>query len=337
MILGTLDNAGRNLQVDNAHGGFFLGSSTFAFGNANPGRVGTIRGGAVTTADGKSIVVSPGAAGRLDDVTLNGSAIIYGRLQIPAGQSFRGNGDIYVRATFIEDIGVIRPDSGPTMIEQGIRVHGGAGPFLDDSFGSIGNDGAALTNDGTIHAEPDRRLTLRCNSLINRGTLEADAGGELVALGTTLFNSGTLRLRAGGQITVPDGDVFFQSGARLVVDGGGSLSINYHLGDFYGGELDLRAAGDSLIVLPRAGGGAYAGHTIVDCEFAVTGTFNFVTPGITVQYLPNSIKISGTPVPEPASLACATVGSALLLFRRVQGSGLKTRATHLWDCREFQF
>lgn len=317
MALGVFDNRGRNLQIDDAHGGFFLGSSSYAFGNTVPARVGTIRGGTVTTADGKSLVVSPGALGRLDDVTLSGSVVVYGRLEVAAGQHFRGTADIFVRADHIEDIGVLRAQSGPTVIEQGVRVHGGAGPFLDDSFGVVGNDGATLTNDGTIRADADRRFTLRGGTLLNRGALEADADGEIVALGTTVFNRGTLHLHAGGEIVVPDGDVLFESGARLVVDGGGSLTVNFIAGDFYGGLLDLSAAGDSLIVLPRAGGGPYVNHTIVNCEFARVGTFSFVTPGISVQYLPRSVVISGTPIiPEPAAFATAAASMLLLASRR---------------------
>jgi hypothetical protein len=283
MIFGTLDNTAQALHIDQAHGGFYLGG-VGQFGDSTP--TSTIRGGTVTTADGKALIVSAGAVGSLDGVTLSGKVVARGWLQVPAGQAFRGSADIFFdNPQFLEDRGRIAARSGTTLIEPGIRIHGGTvdqGGF-SQRWATVGNPGAALVNRGTIHADvPGQRIFLLGSSITNSGTFRVDAGAEIVADSS----QGSLAT------------VVFASGGELIVGGGGRLRMDNAV-------LDLQVPGDVLTVLPLPGGGAYTGQTIVSGFYI--GTFDSVTPGISVQYAGPEVRIFGTPIPEPSAFVLASL------------------------------
>ena len=97
----------------------------------------------------------------------------------------------------------------------------------------------------------------------------------------------------------------FLDGGRLLVDGGGELQSP---------TLDLSTTSDVLDVAPQAGGSPYSHYLIAEYG-TLTGTFDHVTPGISVDYsTAGKIYITGTPVPEPAAAVIAAAGA--LLFRR---------------------
>jgi hypothetical protein len=245
----------------------------------------------VTTGDGKALVVSAEHVGRLDGVTLNGTVDAVGRLEVKTGQSIHGTADIF----FYDSV---RAQSGTTIIEPGIRIHGGTSP--GDANGGVGNDGAAVVNGGTIQADvPGKVIRLHGSNVTNAGTLRVDAGAEIIAAG----------------------NVRFDDGGRFVVGGDGSMTIN---GTTFP-SFDLRGTGDALEVLPLLGGGAYTGQTIIT-HFGLLGQFDFVTPGITVQYSAHGVQIFGTPIPEP--VATTFTGLAVLLLGRQERNNRRRVASN---------
>jgi hypothetical protein len=229
---------------------------------------GTISGGTITTGDGKSLSVPAYSGGLLDNVAINGTVVAHGFLQVPTGQSFSGKGDILLQnVNFGDEITFAAAETGSTTIGNGLTIHG---------EGTLGNHGQALTNNGTIRADlASTRIVLDASSLTNEGTLEADNGASLSC----------------------SGSITFSAGSSFVVSGSGSLGI--------AGNLDLSQRGAFLDVLPRPDGSAYVSQTIIAYTGTRIGTFQFVTPGITVAYgSPTShvVLISGTPVPEPCGL-----------------------------------
>ena len=138
--------------------------------------------------------------------------------------------------------------------------------------------------------------------------------GSINASGIVM-NAGTVELHAGATIATQQHFWNLNSG-RLVIDGGGTLSV--------GQELNLGSAFDSLEVRPRADGLPYDGYTIATFG-SLAGTFNFVTEGISIDYgTPGQVRISGTPVPEPASgvavLACAAAAAGRRGWRTRPGA-----------------
>jgi hypothetical protein len=282
MVVGQLDNAGQVLSADASHGGLWL--------------TGTIHGGTVSTGDGRALAIPDYSTGAmLDNVVLNGSLIAGGKLTVPAGQAFTGNADILLPdPQFLEDLCSVAAASGPTTIGNGITIHGGTtstSPPAGGDWGAVvGNSGQSLVNQGAIHADVSgERIFLHGTNIINSGTFEADDGAELVATGA----------------------VTFAAGSHFVVGGTGSMSIT--------GNLDLSAAGDVLEVLPLDDGSAYNGQTIIAFSGTRSGRFDFVTPGITVSYgspVTQTIRIFGTPIPEPMTSVLLLSSVCLLRVRR---------------------
>jgi hypothetical protein len=264
MILGTLDNSNQILQIDNAHGGVYLGSGYYGPETAS------VLGGTVATSDGKALIIPSTSRARLDNVDVNGQIRVRGALLVPAGQSFQGNADIFLaNPQYIEDIGEIHAESGATTIASGVKIHGGIIPSsYSGAHGAVGNSNQPLINQGKIAADvAGENLYLLGNSITNSGTFEADSGASIVAKGS----------------------VSFASGSHFIVSGTGSMSI--------AGDLNLSTFTDYLDVLP----GTYNATPILTWTGARTGAFSNLTPGIFPTYdnVNKRLTITGTVVPEP--------------------------------------
>ena len=122
-------------------------------------------------------------------------------------------------------------------------------------------------------------------------------------------NSGALEISDGGSM-LAENDLTFGPHGKLVVDGGGLLDV--------AGNLNLSTTFDSLDIRPRLDGQPYVSQLIATYTGTRSGTFNTVTSGIAVQYLTatGQIRITGTPVPEPGSIAIVIGMTALACCRR---------------------
>jgi hypothetical protein len=244
---------------------------------------GTINGG--TVAGAGSIYVPYLAAASLSNVTLNTTVRISGDF---GGTIPGGNGTIQIyNPEAIEGSGNVYLGTIPS----GITVRGGISQQFDGEFGGERATVHVTTNQGRIRAQK---------------SIFDDAGRlRMIADAGTITNAGALELSPGGTLTSLS-NLTFGSGGKLTVDGGGLLEVS--------GNLNLSSF-DSLEVRPRLDGLPYA-DVITTFTGTRTGTFNTVTPGISVQYLTGQIRISGTPVPEPAGIGLWLVMLSGLACRR---------------------
>jgi hypothetical protein len=282
VIFKTLANAGQTLQVDRARGWVLA-------------KGGTIDGGTVATSGAGYLEVPYGSRGTLNNVILNGNVRIDGDLYITGASG--GNGTVTINnPEAIEGSGNVFAATLPA----GITVRGGISTQFDGQFGGERATVHVNTNQGRIRAQ---------KSIFN------DAGRlRLLGDDDTITNAGALELSPGGTLTSLS-NLTFASGGKLTIDGGGLLEVT--------GNLNLSTTFDSLDVKPRTNGQAY-GDVIATYTGTLTGVFSSVTPGINVQYLTASkqIRISGTPVPEPAGFGLLMVmlgGLACRRHRRLRG------------------
>jgi hypothetical protein len=103
-------------------------------------------------------------------------------------------------------------------------------------------------------------------------------------------------------------DATFQTGGHLAIELGNAgasdlLAVT--------GALNLSAPGDSLDLSQLPGTSFSFPYTIATAA-SITGTFDNVTPGYTLQYTPTSIIV----VPEPATLTLLPLSSLVLVRRR---------------------
>jgi hypothetical protein len=277
-VLGTLENAGQKFPINNATGQWYL--------------TGTIHGGTIETGDGLALRIPFSAIATLDNVAVNGRIVLEDRLEIPAGQTLSGNGEIVISgAEAPEGDGTIRTKSGTTIIGSGMTIRGG----VDRSFPAfagqamIGNPGSTLVNHGIIHVDP----------------ISQWGNGQSLQLAGKTTNDGTLEVTSPSTIRAL-GDLSFAAGGKLVIDGGGELDVF--------GNLELSTDADFLDVYPQANGQPYDQYLIATYGGIVSGIFDHVTSGITVDYsTPGQILISGTPVPEPAGAVLEILAGVIIL------------------------
>ncbi len=282
-ILKKLINTGQTLQVNRPRG-WVLAS-------------GTIDGGTVATSGPGYLYVPYIHVGVLNNVTLNGNVQVSGDLHI-AG-TFGGAGTITIQnPEAIEGSGNISIETVPS----GITVRGGIATSFESQLppGWVKAHVHMTSNQGRIRAQ--------------KSILDEPGRLHLISQGETITNAATLEVSDGGTLVVHD-SLTFSPDAHLVVDGGGLLEVE--------GNFNLSPTTDFLDVLPRAGGSAYSSQLIATYTGTLTGALSRVTPGITVQYLAatKQIRISGTPVPEPASvgLVMGMLGGLACRRRRRRG------------------
>lgn len=239
---------------------------------------GTVSGGTVSTSGLGYIYVPYINSGTLNNVTLNGDVRVNGDLRITG--SFAGSGTIrIVNPEAIEGSGVITVSAVPA----GVTIRGG--------------------HDASFTAPMKSRIFASSNAGTIRAERSVFGGAGILRVAGALTNSGRLEVSEGGTLHA-ENNLTFGNFGKLVADGGGLLEVV--------GHLDLATGADSLEVLPQKGGGAYDNHVIATYTGRLFGTFDSVTPGISVSYdTPNQIIISGIPVPEPGLTSLAMVVLAL--------------------------
>ena len=265
-IARTQTNTGQTLNVSRPRGWTLAG--------------GTITGGTLTTSGAGTIYAGYLSGGTLDNVTLNGLVEVDGTLNVTG--TLAGNGMIKINnPEAIEGLGNVNIGTIPA----GITVRGGISEQYDGMWEPAGNRArvSVSSNQGVIRAQ---------KSIFNdAGRLRILAFGG----GTTITNTGSLEVSDGGTM-ISLNNLTFGTNGKLVVDGGGLLDVT--------GNLNLATSFDALDIRPRLDGQAYVSQLIATYTGTQSGTFNTVTPGISVQYLfaSKQIRISGTPVPEPAAV-----------------------------------
>ena len=239
---------------------------------------GTVSGGTVSTSGSGYIYVPYLHTGTLTNVTLNGDVQVNGELHISG--TFSGNGTIQIaNPEAIEGSGVVRVNAVPA----GVTIRGG--------------------HDASFEAPMKARIFASSNAGTIRAERSVFDGAGILRVAGTLTNSGRLEVSEGGTLHA-ENNLTFGNFGKLVADGGGLLEVV--------GYLDLATGADSLEVLPKKGGGAYDNHVIATYTGRLFGTFDGVTPGISVSYdTPNQIIISGIPLPEPGLTSLAMVTLAL--------------------------
>ncbi|MES2708815.1 MAG: choice-of-anchor D domain-containing protein [Verrucomicrobiota bacterium] len=234
-ITGTLLNTGHTLTLNNA-----IGSWTLAGG--------TIEGGNLAFADGKSLIISDDSFSLLDGVTVEGD------LTLSADEAVAGiaGGTTFLTAHLSGPDSSLLFEPGETLNgtvlfegaaagERGVGLNGTDGlltigpdgvirtaPDLANGYTNrIGNAFASagvmdLDNGGLISSETNGQLiSLEPGAMINGGTLQALNGGTL-RLGTALanYNVSTRTLTGGTWRVVSDGSL-----TTLDLDQGGNITV----------------------------------------------------------------------------------------------------------------
>jgi hypothetical protein len=291
--LGTLVNQGGTFQIvgtlDNTGETFTVGDAAGPWTISN----GTIRGGTLATTSGAQLVVVNSTTATFDGVIVNGTVAMpsYCGLKLAAGQALSGQGQIILGYGDTTNVSAV---SGVTTIGQGMTVRGGA-MNMPGQAPSIGASGAALVNEGTIALDPQKSILLKGSSITNRGTLALTDAADMVASGSVIFDGG-------GKLIVPLGDDATH----------GVLAIT--------GALDLSSRDDE-VSFSFSGTSKLVSQVFLTYTGALTGTFDHVAPGYTVDYsTPGQLRVAAVPEPGTALLAagaCAGAGGRRRRRRRV--------------------
>jgi MYXO-CTERM domain-containing protein len=278
----SLQNTGQTLQI-NAPGAW--------------GLLGTINGGTISGAAGNYLDCAYGAP-TLNNVTLNAPLRMSGVLNITG--SFSGNGTIEIaNPEAIEGNGIVNVATVPA----GITIKGGISQGTDPTSDQIRARVNLTTNNGTIRADHTPFFST---------VSELRIASSRFPSASPVTNNGSLEV-ANANTLISLNSIVFGDGGKLVIDGGGQFQVQ--------GNFDLSSAFDRLDISPKTGGGSYADFVAATYTGTLIGTFNEVTPGISVNYgIPGQILISGTPVPEPTA-AVVAMGLFALAGRRRRSRG----------------
>jgi hypothetical protein len=196
-LAGTLNNAGGTLVLNAATGSWLFDD-------------GVINGGAVSFADGQSLILGQGSPNVLNGVTYNAPLLldVYGaHVEVINGTTYQGarlsgeNSSLYLGPgqAVTSSITVEGPAGGSryilatpltaTLLVTGTGSITTTGLTLGQYYNLEGN---TIINQGLIRCDtPGRTLTVTGASLTNGGTIES-AGGVLDLRPATWSNSGTI-------------------------------------------------------------------------------------------------------------------------------------------------
>ena len=256
-VAGTLDNAGRTFALNSATGDWQL--------------TGTMRGGTLSTTDGKSLSIINSSA-VLDDVQINGSVRIgvAGRwtlpvlVTLPAGQGLSGNGTV----TLTDWHAGICSAGGTFTIGPGMTVRGLSSYTPSEC---VGNATRPTVNQGRVLAEGGV-LMIAGSTLSNTGIFESGPGGVLAFGGGpyTLADLGTLK-KSGGAFRIAG--FLDNSGRTFVID---DTSVDWQLGGSGSNAVDAATIkGGTLNIAPGRSILLPSGTTSVFDDVVVNGTVRF--------------------------------------------------------------
>ncbi|MBI3844935.1 MAG: hypothetical protein HY292_09885 [Planctomycetes bacterium] len=313
------------VQVNNE---FTLDGGTLASAMVLPGSGG--QGLTVTTTVGParlsavtmdaSVSIPDSALLRITNgLTLNGTITNSSLLEFFGAQTLSGMGQV----VFGPGTGpkAIRPLGGTLTIGPSISVHG--------ESGTVGQAGAAFTNQGTIRAATSGvTMSLVGSSWLSTGTIQATGGGSLDLGGSGWTNAGSLSITGGGSLdlsgtwtntgtvsmtesTVNFGGTFASSDLGSVNRSGGTVNVT---GTLNNTSLSLNATTGSWHV----SGGTIVGGTVATSGgatlIAAGGTLDDVTlngalsiPDGTSMTVTHGLTLNGT-----VTLSSAGAGATLI-------------------------
>ena len=247
----TLNNAGNTILLNNATGSWTMAG-------------GTLSGGTVNFADGKSLLVNSSTANLLTGVTVNGDLNLTAssaRLRIGPGTTFatahlaNNSAELgfLTGATMNNTILLEGAGSGSRFIGMNtagtltigaagvIRTNTGLGGDVSLGSGAQFTAAMALTNQGLISSQiSGATITINpSTSFTNSGTLEAISGGILSRPGGYVQTAGVTRVTGGtirAQTTGVNNTIQINAGT---LEGNGSIVANVAIA----GVLDPKAGG----------------------------------------------------------------------------------------------
>jgi len=249
----TILNTGNTLTLNSSTGSWRL------FG-------GTISGGTLAFADGRTLDITPIDSNRLLGVTVDGGLNVgNGRVRIGAGTTFKGARLAGGTLTFEAGSTITGPISGAGTIEtsQGsVTLTLAAGAVIRTEVGVVGNltiaSGASdltLRNEGLVSSQVSgQTLRVSPSEFSNAGTLEVRDGGILsIAPFAAWTNAGTIEVGSGSIFHTPIGytqtaGVTRLANGTLEADGFGTLGTVIIASGRLEGRGTIRASGIRRVI-----------------------------------------------------------------------------------------
>jgi hypothetical protein len=245
----------------------------------------TIQGGTIRTEPGHELDLYSDSV--LDGVHLDGATLrVHGKATI--ADPLTGAGEIVLAQG--ADPGMLTFSAPKGHIPSGVTVR----DAQLDSQGDIGD---------------------RATPLLNQGTIRADFESSYVRLlGTTVTNGGTLRTARRATVAAVAEKLVFEEGGTLAAVIATPYWHDPQPPLVASGDLDLATTGDRLELTLDPAAALHTPYELARYFGTLTGVFDHVTPGFTVDYSTPGV-IFVTAVPEPTAGSVFVLGAASLLHR----------------------
>jgi PEP-CTERM motif len=269
-VNGTLNNAGNSILLNNSTGSWTVAG-------------GTLSGGMVNFADGRTLSFTSSVSNQLTGVTVNGDltlSAVNARARIGPGTTFTTahlanqtaelgfSPGAVMNGTILMEGATGGNDRYVGMTAAGTLTIGATGVVRSNTgLGAEGQIGAgnqftgamALTNQGLISSQVSGRAIIinPATSFANSGTIEAISGGTLTITTPNWTNTGTVNVGAGSVVNL--GPMDATGGIGTFNNTGGTVNINGVLNN----------TGNTILLNGSTGSWTVAGGTLSG------GTVNF--------------------------------------------------------------